>query len=48
MHSKGYKMAKKYYPNLWSKETLRTLVEAGKLYESEYEEIVGEPYTPNN
>ena len=48
MHSKGYKMAKKYYPNLWSKETLQTLVEAGKLYESEYEEIVGEPYVPSN
>lgn len=44
MHSKGYSKAKKYYPSLWSKETLQTLVAAGKLYDWEYEEITGEPY----
>lgn len=48
MHSKGYKLAKKYYPNLWDKATLQNLIAAGKLYESEYEEIVGEPYVPAN
>lgn len=43
-HSKGYKKAKKYYPDFWSKETLHSLVEADKLYYWEYEEITGEPY----
>lgn len=41
-HSKGYKLAKKYYPTIWPKETLQSLVEAGKLYQWEYDEIVGE------
>lgn len=41
-HSRAYKLAKKYYPTLWSKETLQSLVEAGKLTQEEYIEIVGE------
>jgi hypothetical protein len=41
-HTKAYKLAKKYYPTLWSKETLQSLVDAGKLRQDEYDEIVGE------
>ena len=41
-HSKGYESAKKYYTKLWGKETLKKLVEAGKLYDWEYKEITGE------
>ncbi len=48
MHTKAYKLAKKYYPTLWDKAALQRLVDAGKLREDEYEEIVGEPYTPAN
>ena len=40
-HTKAYELAKKYYPNLWGKETLQQLVNAGKLTPEEYEEIVG-------
>lgn len=43
-HTKAYKLAKKYYPILWSNEVLQSLVEVGKLREDEYEEIVGEAY----
>ncbi len=35
-----YELAKKYYPDLWSDARLRALVEAGKLTEEEYKEIV--------
>lgn len=35
------KMAKRYYPRLWSEERIRTLVEAGRLTTEEAEEIVG-------
>lgn len=48
MHTQAYKLAKKYYPRLWTKHTLQQLVEAGKLRRDEYEEIVGEPYVPSN
>lgn len=48
MHSKIYKLAKKYYPNEWGKDRLMNLVFLGKLTEEEYEEIVGEPYVPIN
>lgn len=34
-------MAKKYYPDLWSKDRLIALVNAGKLTGDEYIEIVG-------
>lgn len=47
-HSKGYKLAKKYYPRIWDKDALIRLVDAGKLYDWEYEEIVGEPFPPAN
>lgn len=39
-HSKGYALAKKYYPNLWDAAALQRLVDAGKLYQWEYDEIV--------
>lgn len=41
VHTKAYKLAKKYYPSLWNEETLQTLVNAGKLRQDEYDEIVG-------
>lgn len=37
-----YEMAKKYYPRLWDKTRLQKLVQAGKLTEEEYREIVGD------
>ena len=42
MHTAAYKLAKKYYPRLWTKETLQQLVDAGKLRPDEFKEIVGE------
>ena len=42
--TKAYKMAEKYYPDLWGKEKIRKLVEAGKLTEEESEKLTGEPY----
>lgn len=41
-HTKAYKLAKKYYPTLWSKETLQQLVDAGKLRQDEYDELTAE------
>jgi len=41
-HTKAYYKAKKYYPSAWSKEDLQRLVDAGKLRQDEYDEIVGE------
>jgi len=46
-HSEAYELALKYYPKIWKKSSLKALVAKGKLYDWEYEEIVGEPYTPN-
>lgn len=40
-HSKAYALAKKYYPTLWDAASLQRLVDAGKLYQWEYDEIVG-------
>lgn len=37
-----YEMAQRYYPRLWDKSRLEALVEAGRLTEEEYREIVGE------
>lgn len=39
-----FEMAKKYYPKLWDKKRLATLVKAGKLTAGEYKEITGEDY----
>lgn len=41
-HTKAYKLAKKYYPTLWSKETLQQLVDAGKLRQDEFDELTAE------
>ncbi len=38
----AYEMAKKYYPRLWGKDRLASLMAAGKLSSKEYEEITGE------
>ena len=37
-----YEMAKKYYPFLWDKNRLQMLVNAGRLTQDQYNEIVGE------
>ena len=37
-----YELAQQYYPRLWDKSRLEALVEAGRLTEEEYREIVGE------
>ena len=41
------KMAQKYYPTLWNKERLLTLVENDpqRLTPDEYKQITGEDYT---
>lgn len=36
-------LARKYYPVLWDKSRLLTLVKAGKLSREAYQDIVGEP-----
>ena len=40
-------LAKKYYPNLWNKDRIKTLVMMipQKLTPDEYKEITGEDYT---
>jgi len=35
-----YEMAKAYYPRLWDKSRLEALVAAGRLTETEMEEII--------
>jgi hypothetical protein len=46
VHSKIYLTAKRNFrAGLWSKERIRTLMEAGQLTAAEYEEITGEVYT---
>ena len=37
-----YELAKKYYPQLWSKERIEALVRAGKLTEEEAADIMGD------
>ena len=39
-----YELAKLYYPDLWSAERLKILVQAGKLTKNEYADITGEFY----
>ena len=36
-----HEMAKRYYPRLWSERRLNALLEAGRLTEDKYNEIVG-------
>ena len=43
-HSKGYALAKKYYPKYWTVRTLVMSVENRKLYDWEYNEITGFVY----
>ena len=40
-----YEMAKKYYPKMWDKKRLASLVKAGKLTSEECAEITGESYS---
>lgn len=35
-----YEMAKAYYPRLWNKSRLETLVAAGRLTQEQLEEII--------
>ena len=37
-----FELAKQYYPRLWGRSRLKDLVEAGRLTEEEFREIVGE------
>lgn len=37
-----YELARRYYPRLWDKSRLETLVEAGRLTEKEMKEIIKE------
>ncbi|MBD5162169.1 MAG: XkdX family protein [Oscillibacter sp.] len=37
-----FEMARQYYPRLWDRARLETLVKAGRLTEEEFREIVGE------
>lgn len=43
-----YEMAKKYYPRLWDKTRLATLMEANKLTVAEYADITGETYVTDD
>lgn len=36
-----YEMAKKYYPLLWDENRLQMLVDAGRLTQEQYNEIIG-------
>ena len=36
-------LARKYYPRMWDKSRLLTLVNAGKLSREAYQDITGEP-----
>ena len=35
-----YEMAKRYYPRLWTENQLKALLDAGRLTEDEYNEIM--------
>lgn len=37
-----YDLAQKYYPRLWNKSRLETLLAAGKLTQEEYDSLVTE------
>lgn len=37
-----FDLAKRYYPRLWDKSRLKTLVETGRLTAEEYQEITGD------
>lgn len=37
-----YELAKKYYPDLWPRERIDALLDAGKLMPDEYEDIIKE------
>ena len=45
-HTKAYKLALKYYPTLWNMDALQALVDAGKLRQDEFDEIVGKNEEP--
>jgi len=36
-----YELAKRYYPRLWDKDRLETLMRAGRLTGEEFQEITG-------
>lgn len=49
MHSPKFEKVKKYYDEgLWTKKMVGDAVVKNWITESEYEEIVGEPYVPVN
>lgn len=38
----AFEMAKNYYPQLWSRERLQTLLAAKRLTQAEYDEVTQE------
>lgn len=44
MSKQNADIARKNYPEYWSKAMLKKLVQKRKLTQAEYEEITGEPY----
>lgn len=36
-----YELARKYYPRLWDRERLETLLAAGRLTQEEFDQLVG-------
>ena len=43
-----YELAKRYYPRLWNKSRLESLVEAGRLTEEEFREITSQEGAATN
>jgi len=43
-----FEMAEKYYPRLWDKQRLETLVAAGRLMTQEVQEIIQEKEAKTN
>lgn len=41
-------LSKKYYPKLWNIDRLKSLVEAEKLTQKDFEEITGEKWGATN
>lgn len=37
-----FEMAEKYYPRLWDKKRLEALVEAGRITQAEFDQLVKE------
>ena len=47
MSASALKIAKKWYPDNWSDQMVRVLVERGKLTKDEYKELTKKDYDTN-